>query len=78
MQVVLVLSTQHARWARGGRAARRVLAPPAPAAGDRTRWPAPAGRRLEPQNHSGTHQHSHSATYQDDHPVLGQRHAYGH
>ncbi|RBD68939.1 hypothetical protein BRM19_22140 [Xanthomonas oryzae pv. oryzae] len=50
MQVVLVLSTgrgprpaatggsarlaQHARWARGGRPARRVLAPPAPARGD--------------------------------------------
>ncbi|RBH08754.1 hypothetical protein BRM06_14530 [Xanthomonas oryzae pv. oryzae] len=50
LQVVLVLSTgrgprpaatggsarlaQHARWARGGRPARRVLAPPAPALGD--------------------------------------------
>ncbi|RBD24311.1 hypothetical protein BRM21_21480 [Xanthomonas oryzae pv. oryzae] len=50
LQVVLVLSTgrgprpaatggsarlaQHARWARGGRTARRVLAPPAPARGD--------------------------------------------
>ncbi|QBN93036.1 hypothetical protein EBA18_24900 (plasmid) [Xanthomonas oryzae pv. oryzae] len=50
MQVVLVLSTgrgprpaatggsarlaQHARWTRGGRTARRVLAPPAPARGD--------------------------------------------